>query len=196
MVVEALEVAFEVVGLDDGKVEDGAHGDADGSAPEGVGAGWAEDEAVDTEGGGDADECAEVFGVVDLRADEPGGLAEVLGHDVVECGEGLASAGGDDAPVELEADDVFDLRLGQDVDGGVGRESLVIAIGEAFGGEQGVDLKGAGGELVDDVGAFGDEQAIGSGEAAVFHLSEGLKAGIVEVGNRDQRHGANSLTRV
>src|SRR5690606_16517679 len=179
----------------EGHAEHVAHGDPDAAPVQRVGAAGAEQDAVDAEGGGVAEDGAEVLVVADAFqhceaarvGDQVGGL------------DGRGAVGhGQHSAVEVEADDFgHDFgggRVGGHVEGG---ERVCQFVDAAAHSEQGSHRVGGGEESFDDHDSFGYDQSAAAGpvRAAVGsrQVAEVVDPGIVGIGNLDYvRHGGHS----
>src|SRR5690606_10677796 len=185
VVFEQFEVFGPAVQAGEGHAEHVAHGDPDAAPVQRVGAAGAEQDAVDAEGGGVAEDGAEVLVVADAFqhceaarvGDQVGGL------------DGRGAVGhGQHSAVEVEADDFgHDFgggRVGGHVEGG---ERVGQFVDAAAHSEQGSHRVGGGEESFDDHDSFGYDQSAAAGpvRAAVGsrQVAEVVDPGIVGIGN-------------
>jgi hypothetical protein len=207
--LEVGEGGGEIVGEGEGLGEAVTHGGADRPALEGVGAAAVEEDKVDGEGAGAADDGAEVGGVGEAlgeqdgpaRAGEQGGegagaeyRSDRTGRKGQVVGEGGGAAGaGDHAAVEVEAEDLPEQGALGDEDGAGGGDGEAGEVGG--GAEDGVGVKVRAGEQAGDgdlalgedvvrVGAAGEEAAEVV-QARVVGVAEGERVG----GERGRGHG-------
>ena len=194
---EALEVGDEIETADEGQPEAGAHGDADGQAVERIDAARADENGIGAEGGGDADERAHVLQTAGIGQDHEGAIAIGRGHDFVEREARLASGDGHDTGVELEADDLLDHGIGDEIDGQVGAEFEEAAhlLELALGDEDRINGEVAGEHALHDEVALDDEAIALRGELAILEIAVERQAAVIQIINAGEVHRGGSIPR-
>jgi len=172
-----------------------AHADADALAVEVIAASWREEKGVGGEGGGVAEEAAEVVVIGEVFDGEyEAGRGRGAAVGFVEERVGLLGfatpTGGDEAAVDGEAGDAVHDGLRGFVDREVrvrARESVVDGGVERVEGDwraedrDGLIERANAEKDGDDETSFGDEEAVAFGDVRVAHLAVGGEALVVGV---------------
>jgi len=166
---EGWEPVGLVLDLEEGDGEGVSHGDAEGFSVEGVAAFWAEDDGdglgtgCATECGGGAEDGAEVVVIGEVFEDDEGSCGLKEGVDVRFFTLGGSMACGEEASVDGVAGDLVEDWSWSGVDGDlIGDLVEEGGVGFCFGlvDEDGVEFVGGVEVVLEDEGAFGDEEGV------------------------------------
>src|SRR5262249_11913317 len=141
------------------------------------------------EGGGGADDAAEVGGILDTGASDDGRLRAIQsGQKIIDWGWRFSSAAGEDSAVEVEANCSFKYIARDDINRRIARHSRLVSLGVCRFREEAGDFEVAGKEPLDDFFTLGDEETGLADQISLAQIAIGVNSRIIDRRYGNERH--------